>query len=244
MQRWGSPGCGDGDEGPAEWGRHRNSRVLGGVWGARVWGGDGGPRCAAGRRGRPLAGAGGAGFGRAGAPHLPVAPLEDHGEGAVPDQVLARELELAHGLQAAAAGLHGAGGRSGGGAGRGRRAPGGAPHRAGRARLQPHGPLGALSQPGLLLRIPARLQLGLGSGLQLGLRRGNKRAAAAGPLSLRRRRRRSARREAGHGAGPGGAAALGGRGGGGRALVGAGRSQPWTRPLGRPGGRGGRGTVL
>lgn len=30
--------------------------------------------------------------------------LEDHGESAVPNQVLARELELAHGLQAAAAG--------------------------------------------------------------------------------------------------------------------------------------------
>ena len=43
------------------------------------------------------------------APHLAVAPLEDHGEGAMPNQVLARELELAHGLQAAAAGLHGAG---------------------------------------------------------------------------------------------------------------------------------------
>ena len=41
------------------------------------------------------------------APHLAVAPLEDHGESAVPNQVLARELELAHGLQAAAAGLHG-----------------------------------------------------------------------------------------------------------------------------------------
>lgn len=38
-----------------------------------------------------------------------MAPLEDHGESAVPNQVLARELELAHGLQAAAAGLHGAG---------------------------------------------------------------------------------------------------------------------------------------
>lgn len=42
-------------------------------------------------------------------PHLSVAPLEDHCEGAVPNQVLARELELAHDLQAAAAGLHGAG---------------------------------------------------------------------------------------------------------------------------------------
>lgn len=49
------------------------------------------------------------------APHLAVAPLEDHGESAVPNQVLARELELAHGLQAAAAGLHGAdGGRQAG----------------------------------------------------------------------------------------------------------------------------------
>lgn len=61
-----------------------------------------------GMRGPPGAWGGSPGEG-ARHPHLPVAPLEDHREGAVPDQVLARELELAHGLQAAAAGLHGAG---------------------------------------------------------------------------------------------------------------------------------------
>lgn len=80
------------------------------------------------------------------APHLAVAPLEDHGEGAVPDQVLARELELAHGLQAAAAGLHGAGGRAqaarAGGGGRGARAIG-----------RP-GPL----PPGLLIRLRLRIR--------------------------------------------------------------------------------------
>lgn len=40
--------------------------------------------------------------------HLAVSTLEDHREGAVSNQVLARELELAHGLDAAAARLHSA----------------------------------------------------------------------------------------------------------------------------------------
>lgn len=40
--------------------------------------------------------------------HLAVSTFEDHREGAVSNQVLARELELAHGLDAAAAGLHSA----------------------------------------------------------------------------------------------------------------------------------------
>lgn len=40
--------------------------------------------------------------------HLAVSTLEDHREGAVSNQVLARELELAHGLDTAAARLHSA----------------------------------------------------------------------------------------------------------------------------------------
>lgn len=88
----------------------------------------GAPRACGGEEGHPLAGAW---SGPAAAPHLPVAPLEDHGEGAVPNQVLARELELAHGLQAAAAGLHGAGWRLrrrlGPGVAGGGRAPSGRP---------------------------------------------------------------------------------------------------------------------
>lgn len=207
-------------------GRGAGTRASRGV--GRGRGGGGGPRCAAGRRGLPLAGPR---SGPAGAPHLPVAPLEDHSEGAVPYQVLARELELAHGLQAAAAGLHRAGGRlrrrRGPGAAGGGRAPSGRPGPP----PAPQAARGGRSQPGPLMRIPPRLRLGLGFGVRLGLRRGNKRAAAAGPLSLRRRRRRSALREVEHGAGPGGAAALSGlrdwgRGGAlwGRGLAGRPRS--------------------
>lgn len=111
--------------------------VRQGYGGPQVWVGDGGPGCepgmgapraCGGEEGHPLAGAW---SGPAGVPHLPVAPLEDHGEGAVPNQVLARELELAHGLQAAAAGLHGAGWRLrrrlGPGVAGGGRAPSGRP---------------------------------------------------------------------------------------------------------------------
>lgn len=172
---------------------------LPGTWGRR------GPRNV-GVKGSPGTGGDGPGPGPAALNHLPVAPLEDHREGAVPDQVLARELELAHGLQAAAAGLHGAGraaggpGRPGsGGAGRGQRA-GGARHRAGRGRSQPGRGSGPTpSRPGsdsVSDTVPtgATTRFGQGFGLRLGPRRGNKRAAAAGPQSPRRPRTRTERR--------------------------------------------------
>lgn len=53
--------------------------------------------------------------------HLAVSTLEDHREGAVSNQVLARELELAHGLDTAAARLHSARGPGARARARGRR---------------------------------------------------------------------------------------------------------------------------
>lgn len=103
------------------------------------------------------------------------------------------------GSMARAGAAGGPGGPGSGGAGRGPRA-GGARHRAGRGRSQPgRGSDATPSRPGsdsVSDTVPtgATTRFGQEFRLRLGPRRGNKRAAAAGPQSPRRPRTRTERR--------------------------------------------------